>query len=64
MNDLILTKMLQRKDSILHVDPEAKSTQGDGVIGDSEGNLCCCAVDLLGNAYKASLFEQRPTIIC
>lgn len=39
MNGLILTKVLQRIDSILHVDPEAKPTQGDGVIGDGEGNL-------------------------
>lgn len=42
-----LTKLLQRINSILHVDPESQPPQRDGVVGDGQRELCGRAVDLL-----------------
>lgn len=41
------TKLLQRVNSILHVDPESEPPERDGVIGDGQGKLFRGAVDLL-----------------
>lgn len=41
------TKLLQRKNCVLHVDPEPESPQRDGVVGDGQRQLCGGAVDLL-----------------
>ena len=41
------TKLLQRVNSILHVDPEPKPPKRDGIIGDGQGELSGGTVNLL-----------------
>lgn len=43
----VFTKLLQRVNSILHVDPESEPPERDRVIGDGQGELFGGTVDLL-----------------
>lgn len=53
------TKLLQRINSILHVDPEAQPPQGDGVVGDGQRELGGRAVDLLRTTHKKYVQEKK-----